>query len=155
MKGRTLGFWQAEEGLKATTAISEQPSQHQLPSIQARPHPPRHLEGWAPGKDVTPQQQISQADSSSQQGSGHRQGRVRPGSPGAWKQEVADLPHEASNGEADQDEGMGHQGEGRARPGSPGVSRTSPGLPRKAVIEGREVEGGELALQPANEQVRG
>ena len=63
-KGSTLGFWQAEEGLKAADFMLQQPSQHQLPPVEERKHPGRPVEavGGDKGEDLV--QESSVADSS-------------------------------------------------------------------------------------------
>ena len=63
-KGSTLGFWQAEEGLKAADFMLQQPSQHQLPPVEERQHPGRPVEavGGDKGEDLV--QESSVADGS-------------------------------------------------------------------------------------------
>lgn len=63
-KGSTLGYWQAEEGLKAADYMQQNPSQHQLPPIEGRNHPGRHVEG-APddSRDTGSLQENSATDS--------------------------------------------------------------------------------------------
>ena len=62
--GRTLGYWQAEEGLKAADLMQQYPSQHQLPPVEQRIFPASLVQAAAEGQQEELVQETSVADSS-------------------------------------------------------------------------------------------
>ena len=62
--GSTLGYWQAEEGLKAADVMLQQPSQQQLPPLDQRKLPARPVQAVAEDNQEELVQETSVADSS-------------------------------------------------------------------------------------------